>query len=107
MGKKDVLILAIESSCDETAAAVVKNGNVYYIGFYSKKTPELYVDIIRRHIVMEEPIDPNLEEVAIGKYRMYLNHGDYDIKHKGYDLLKDCCFDVIPAYGVVLIEDRN
>ena len=24
--KKDVLILALESSCDETAAAVVKNG---------------------------------------------------------------------------------
>jgi len=24
--KKDILILAIESSCDETAAAVVKNG---------------------------------------------------------------------------------
>ena len=24
--KKDVVILAIESSCDETAAAVVKNG---------------------------------------------------------------------------------
>ena len=26
MENKDVLILAIESSCDETAAAVVKNG---------------------------------------------------------------------------------
>ena len=26
MEKEDVLILAIESSCDETAAAVVKNG---------------------------------------------------------------------------------
>ena len=26
--KKDVLILAIETSCDETAAAVVKNGRV-------------------------------------------------------------------------------
>ena len=25
-GEKDTLILAIESSCDETAAAVVKNG---------------------------------------------------------------------------------
>ena len=25
-GKEDVFILAIESSCDETAAAVVKNG---------------------------------------------------------------------------------
>ncbi len=26
--KKDILILAIESSCDETAAAVVKNGQL-------------------------------------------------------------------------------
>ena len=26
MAEKDTLILAIESSCDETAAAVVKNG---------------------------------------------------------------------------------
>ena len=26
MAEKDILILAIESSCDETAAAVVKNG---------------------------------------------------------------------------------
>ena len=25
-GEKDILILAIESSCDETAASVVKNG---------------------------------------------------------------------------------
>ena len=27
--KKDVLILAIETSCDETAAAVVKNGRSF------------------------------------------------------------------------------
>ena len=26
MSEKDILILAIESSCDETAAAVIKNG---------------------------------------------------------------------------------
>ena len=26
MSEKDILILAIESSCDETAASVVKNG---------------------------------------------------------------------------------
>ena len=36
MEKEDVLILAIESSCDETAAAVVKNGrtvlsNIIYL----------------------------------------------------------------------------
>ena len=30
MDKEDVLILAIESSCDETAAAVVKNGREMY-----------------------------------------------------------------------------
>ena len=28
--KKDVLILAIETSCDETAAAVVKTGEKFY-----------------------------------------------------------------------------
>ena len=36
---KDVLILAIESSCDETAAAVVKNGrDVLSNIIYSQKT---------------------------------------------------------------------
>ncbi len=30
MENKDVLILAIESSCDETAAAVVKTEERYY-----------------------------------------------------------------------------
>ena len=28
--EKDTLILAIESSCDETAASVVKNGGQFY-----------------------------------------------------------------------------
>ena len=28
MSETDVLILAVESSCDETAAAVVKNGSI-------------------------------------------------------------------------------
>ena len=28
MSEKDTLILAIESSCDETAASVVKNGKM-------------------------------------------------------------------------------
>ena len=31
---KDVLILAIESSCDETAAAVVKNGRDVLSKYY-------------------------------------------------------------------------
>ena len=32
MSEKDTLILAIESSCDETAASVVKNGRCVQIG---------------------------------------------------------------------------
>ena len=32
--KEDVLILAIESSCDETAASVVKNGRTVLSNIY-------------------------------------------------------------------------
>ena len=57
--EKDVLILAIESSCDETAAAVVKNGrevlsNVIYSQIdlhtlYGGVVPEI---ASRKHIEM-------------------------------------------------------
>ena len=56
MSEKDVLILAIESSCDETAASVVKNGrtilsnvissqialHTLYGGWCRKSHPETY-----------------------------------------------------------------
>ena len=38
MNEKDVLILAIESSCDETAASVVKNGRTILCNFFSDCT---------------------------------------------------------------------
>ena len=45
---KDVLILAIESSCDETAAAVVKNGrDVLSNIIYSQiELHKLYVGVV-------------------------------------------------------------
>jgi N6-L-threonylcarbamoyladenine synthase len=65
MQKEDILVLAIESSCDETAAAVVKNGrevlsNVIYtqIALHSEfggVVPEI---ASRKHI---EKINPVIE----------------------------------------------
>ena len=85
-------------------AAIVKNGNVYYIGFYCHNSPEIYYDIVCRHITAEAPIHEDLEEVVLGSYKIYLNHGDKAIALAGYDLLKQCRFEEIPPYGVALIR---
>lgn len=84
--------------------AVVKNGNTYYLGFYCKGTAEIYYDLVCRHIRGSEPLDENLEEIALGEYKMYLNHGDRTIKADGYDLLQQCHYHEIPPYGVVLSD---
>jgi beta-galactosidase len=84
--------------------AIVKNGNVYYVGFYSRGFTEPYCDLVSRHIDVRDPIAPDLEEVELGAYRMYLNHGDKSVALSGYDLLKEAAFTEIPAYGVVLVK---
>ena len=86
-------------------AAMVKHGNVYYVGFYCREAAELYVDLIARHLPTQEPIDPNVETVSIGQYKMHLNHGSRDVEVSGYDLLKQQQFHTIPAYGVVLVKN--
>jgi len=85
-------------------SAVVKNGNVYYLGFFCEDSAEIYYDIVRTHLDLAVPLDENLEEVTLGKYKMYLNHGDRAVQIMGYDLLQKCSFDEIPPYGVMLIE---
>ena len=57
--KKDVLILGIESSCDETAASVVKNGRTVLSNVISSQielhklyggvVPDLYIEVIKMH----------------------------------------------------------
>ncbi len=85
----------------------VRNGNVYYFGFYSPDFAELCGDIIGRHIAREPIRDPDLEEIPMGELRMCLNHSDREIKLSGYDLLKEEGFSVIPPYGVVLLKNEN
>ncbi len=66
MSKKDILILAIESSCDETAAAVVKNGREVLSNVISSQIElhKLYGGVVpeiasRKHI---EKINQVIEE---------------------------------------------
>ena len=46
--EKDVLILAIESSCDETAAAVVKNGRTVLSNVINNLFPDRTAYSLRR-----------------------------------------------------------
>lgn len=91
-----------EGFCKEKTA-VVKNKNVYYLGFYCRESADIYAEIIREYIDVSENIDENLEEIIIGDYKMYLNYGDYEIPYSGYDIITEKEFDSIPPYGVILV----
>ena len=59
MEKEDVLILAIESSCDETAAAVVKNGRTVLSNIISSRS--VFISF------MEESCRKSLQENILKK----------------------------------------
>ncbi len=76
---KDILILAIETSCDETAAAVVKNGREVLSNIISSQIDlhKLYGGVVpeiasRKHI---EKINPVIEE-ALSEAKITLNEID-------------------------------
>jgi beta-galactosidase len=85
-------------------AAVVKRKNVYYLGFYSNTSADIYIDIIKEYVQCREPIDRNLEEIDIGGYTVYLNHGYEDVSYQGHDIITGEEFDKIPPFGVVLVN---
>ena len=59
--KKDILILAIESSCDETAAAVVKNGR------------EVLSNVISSQIALHTVYGGVVPEIASSKHIEKIN----------------------------------
>lgn len=71
--KKDLLILAIESSCDETAAAVVKNGREVLSNVISSQIAlhTLYGGVVpeiasRKHIEkINQVIEAALDEAKV------------------------------------------
>ena len=73
MEKEDVLILAIESSCDETAAAVVKNGRTVLSNIISSQIDlhKLYGGVVpeiasRKHIEkINQVIEEALKEAGV------------------------------------------
>ena len=72
---KDIIILAVESSCDETSAAVVKNGREVLSNIISSQiaTHKIYGGVVpeiasRKHIeAIDWVIDAALEEAEIDK----------------------------------------
>jgi len=84
--------------------AVSRYNNVYYLGFYSNTSADIYLDIIKQHIDYREPIAPNLEEVDIGEYTLCLNHGYEEVAYSGHDIIKDEDFDRVAPFGVVLTK---
>ena len=73
MNEKDILILAIESSCDETAASVVKNGRTILSNVISSQIElhKLYGGVVpeiasRKHIEkINQVIEEALEEAGV------------------------------------------
>ena len=85
-------------------AGIVKNGNVYYIGFYSKRSVSLYSDIIQKYVRTCSSVHADLEQFTLGEYVMLLNHGNCEIALSGYDMLEERYFGTVPPFGVILMK---
>jgi len=92
-----------EGFCKD-GAAIVKNGNTYYLGFYSNTNADIYIDIIRSHVECREPIAEDLEEFDMDEYTLYLNHGYESVELKCHDVIKDENIESIPPFGVALVK---
>lgn len=104
--KAEAVGVYTEGFCKDKCA-ISRCNNVYYLGFYSNTSADIYIDIIKQHIECREPIDENLEEVDIGEYTLYLNHGYDEVEYQGYDIIKMQNFDSIPPFGVVLTKRKQ
>ena len=101
--KADAVGVYTDGFCKDKCA-ISRYNNVYYLGFYSNTSADIYLDIIKQHIDYREPIAPNLEEVDMGEYTLYLNHGYESVDLKCHDIIKDEDIDSIPPFGVVLTK---
>ena len=107
----------LEAEAGETAAsytqgfgagksAIVKNGNIYYIGFYCRKAAALYADIIAKYVKAPAPIDQDVEQIPLGGYLLLLNHSDREIAHTCYDYITCGSIAALPPYGVALVKEE-
>ena len=92
MSEKDVLILAIESSCDETAASVVKNGRTILSNVISSQIAlhTLYGGVVpeiasRKHI---EKINQVVEEALA---RVWLEHCWWEWQKRRQSAMRKNC----------------
>lgn len=109
MEKKDVLILAIESSCDETAASVVKNGREVLSNIISSQIAlhTLYGGVVpelasRKHI---EKINQVIEE-ALGEAKVSLQDIDAVAVTYGPGLVGALLVGVAEAKAIAYAADK-
>lgn len=86
----------------EGKTAVTKKGNVYYVGFYCGEEVSFYYDLLKTLLPLPAVQHPLLEEVSLGEYQLYLNHGGRPLPLKGYDLLTESAVEEIGPFGVIL-----
>ena len=85
-------------------AAVTRNGNTYYVGFYCKSSADLYFDIIKNHISYEPPISEYTECYHFENYNLYLNHSESSVSLEGFDEISESQIKELPGFGVALIK---
>jgi len=99
----EVIATYTDGFCSGKPAAV-RCGNIYYLGFYCANGAKIYCQLLHRLLGTKAPSSPHLEELVLGRYRIFLNHGDTPVPGEGYDLLSQKQFHEIPPFGVVLTE---
>jgi len=84
--------------------AIVKNGNVYYVGFYCRQDAHLYADLAAQYVKTRDPIDQDVEQLALGSHLLLLNHSDREIPYACYDHITQSELNALPPYGVALVK---
>lgn len=88
-------------------AAVTKNGNVYYVGYYTESLDNIYFDLVKEHISPIPEYDMRLERVPFGRYEMCMNHTGETLDLVGHDVIKERDISPIKPFDVVLIERKS
>lgn len=87
--------------------AVTKNGNVYYLGFYSFIDCEIYYDIIKKHLSVYTPEYSDLEVLPLGEdYTVYFNYSQNALPLCAYDIISETNIKEIEPFGVVIKKEN-
>ena len=88
----------------EGKPAIVKNGNIIYIGCYFNRSIDIYADIIESVIGVGDYLADNVEIIDLDNYKLYLNHTANKVPFNAKDVIKNEIISELAPYGVALVE---